>query len=237
MTAPFVKRIPLDDGGARFRFERDRARAAAALLAGDREAATPALLDADERTGELRFERISGLEPLTRWTEPSWFERAARTLARIHAGLDLDPAGRSCREADRHRDDLVPVHGDFWFGNLGRAGGRLVVFDWGARPWDEVPISVAPPALDLAGFLAPFLVPRWWDPFLHGRGLRRFLHAYAAAAGPALAASARADLPVELGRQYVYLEGELRRRGALKRLLLRPKTRVNIWRLEHGVRD
>lgn len=196
---------------------------------------TPALLDADDARGLLVFERMPPLERVSAGTPEHWFARVGRALAIVHERLTLPGDLSVIRRADRGRSGLVFVHGDFMPGNLGLADGRLIVFDWGVRPWSTELYTLAAPSVDLAAFLGPWLVPRWWDWRLPSAKLRALLAAYLQGVRRDVAVLAEATLGAELAAQRQHRCAEIRRRAAWRRPLARAKFGVNRLRLQRAL--
>ena len=203
------------------------------ILASETDLTTPNLLDVDDARGSLVFERLSPMRPLSASEGAIWFERAGRALAVVHRNLALPDELRIVRTADKHNSGTVFVHGDFMPNNLGISSGQLVVFDWGLRPWTSEVYTCAAGSVDLAAFLSPWLVPRWWDLRLPLAKLTATLDVYLHGVGQE---SVIADLTFrtladELASQYVYWMASIRSRSIVRRPLAVLKLRLNRERL------
>ena len=237
MLDPFIKRVDLADGGFAFQVERARAERMTAALASLPGMRTPTLLDADPATGTLFFERLETMAPLHAGLRAHWFERAGTLLAHIHRSLELPAELTRDRPEDAGRQGTVYVHGDYMPNNLAIVGADLVVFDWGLRPWGQRDYTRASPAVDLTAFIAPWLVPRWWDPRLPVRSLRRFLDAWREGIGPKSASAqlAGASLEDAFGEHVRYNSAAVARRRGPRRAVLGVKTAVNTWLTRQAV--
>lgn len=233
----FNKRIDLSDGGFRFRLEREKARTMYQVLHDRPFVTTPAILEENPDKGELIFERLAMQERITLGTTSRWFALIGESLGLVHKHLKLEPEFAITRKKDEGRHGLVFIHGDFWPGNLAIAERKLVLFDWGVRPWMNELFTIATPALDIASFLVPWLTPRWFEPRFPARKLKIFLTAYFDSVGStsSIGLLARKTLREALVEQYDYVGKELLRRNAMRRSFLCAKTLLNIWRLENEV--
>jgi len=179
----FEKSIDVSDGGLRLRIEAAKAECMVEALTGHPEFSTPRLLDVDEEKGLLVFERLAELQPLHPRMPVSRFEEVGVLLAIIHRALTLPKELTFVREADTEVADtdvasIVFVHGDFQPKNLAIVNERLVVFDWGIRPWGDELYTRASPAVDLASFLTPWQKPYWWDFGFPAKALGAFVAKY-----------------------------------------------------------
>jgi len=229
-----VKTISLSDGGLAYRIEKEKARQMSEILASETDLTTPNLLDVDDDRGSLVFERLPAMRPLSASEGTIWFERIGRALAVVHRKLALPGELTIVRTVDRGSRGTVFVHGDFMPNNLGIRNGQLVVFDWGLRPWTSEVYTCAAGSVDLAAFLAPWLVPLWWDLRLPLAKLSATLQAYFDGIGHQ---SATADLVVrtlddEIAGQYQYWTASIRSRSAVRQPLALLKLRLNKARLE-----
>lgn len=177
---PFTKKIDISDGGLRLRIEAAKARCMKDALKTSRKMFTPSLLDVDEAQGLLVFEPVKDIQPLHPGLPPSRFAEIGCLLALVHDELWLPEELTFVRHVDEGHIPLVYVHGDFQPGNLGLVGDRLIVFDWGVRPWGDELYTRATPAVDVTSFLAPWFVPKWWDLRFPVTSLSAFLQSYIA---------------------------------------------------------
>lgn len=229
----FVKKIDVSDGGLRFRIEAAKSHNMVHVLEACPNMFTPRLIDADEATGKLVFERIENLQPLHCKMARQWFEQIGALLAIIHDNLCLPSELTIVRNADRERTPLVYVHSDFQPGNLAIAGDRLVVFDWGARPWGDEFYTQASPAVDLASFLAPWFLPKWWDFRFPVAGLRAFVTSYLSASrNQDRATLASSTLPEAMQEHYLYNGRAVANRRQPARAVYFLKNSINTWRFE-----
>jgi hypothetical protein len=233
----FVKSIDLSDGGISYRIEKEKARQMTDVLAAESELTTPALLEADDDRGTLRFEPLPPLHGFTAATSTDWFARAGRALALVHEHLVLEGDLVVTRSVDRGREGLVFVHGDFGLGNLGIADGMLVIFDWGIRPWASETYTRASPSIDLASFLAPWIRPRWWDLRLPASKLGAMIEAYLSEVGPnsSISRLASATLREALFEQYRHRRGEICLGSRWRQPLDHAKLSVNRFRLDRAL--
>jgi hypothetical protein len=215
-----------------------KARAMGKILSGQSELMTPALRSVDEASGVLEFERLEGMMPFTSRSSPTVFGQAGRGLGIVHKHLSLASSLSVTRKEDEGRQGLVFVHGDYSPLNLARLpDGRLALFDWGLRPWTTELYTRASPAVDLAAFIAPFLLPAWWDMVWPESGVSAFLAEYSRELGPTsdTLRCARRTWDEALDEQLHYLRSQVSRRHVLARGLHKAKLGLNCRRLAHGV--
>lgn len=231
----FTKQVDISDGGLSFRIERDKASFMYDVLTSEPFLSTPKLVECDESKGLLVFEKVDNMQLFSPITDDIWFERAGIVLAHIHSRLRLPKELTIVRSKDEGLEGIVYVHGDFMPNNLCFSGGKLVVFDWGLRPWTSEIYTKALPAVDLAAFLAPWWVPRWWDFSLPAAKLSRFLKIYYQIVGldSDIAQIGRQTLEQELAIQKSYWIKEIRRRSINRRPLLNAKMTFNLWKMKH----
>jgi len=231
----FVKRVAEPMALA---IEVAKAQAMGKILEGHGELMTPTLRSIDEESGVLEFERLEGMMPITSRSPPTVFGQAGRALGIVHHLLSLEPSLSVTRAADTGRQGLVFVHGDYSPLNLAQLpDGRLALFDWGLRPWTTERYTRASPAIDLAAFIAPFLVPSWWDMSWPGHGISVFLSEYSREINPnsPTLQCARRTWDEALDEQLDYLRSQVTRRHMLARGLHKAKLDLNCRRLAHGV--
>ena len=233
----FTKQVDVSDGGMAFRIELKKALAAQEILEKDPLFCTPKLNSWDERRGLLFFEKIDNMKPLSYYTEMRWFCRAGKLLALIHSRLRLPEDLTIVRRTDRGEKGVVYVHGDFMPNNLCIFNDKLVVFDWGIRPWNSEIYTVSSPAVDLAAFIAPWWIPRWWNVCFPGLKLRRFLETYFREVGIYSEAAdlTRKTLGKELSMLKAYYQEEILKRAPWKRLLPAMKLVINFWKTKVAV--
>jgi len=231
----FTKKIDITDGGFAFRIEREKATLMYEILTQEPNITTPRLLDYDESQGLLTFENIINMKSISATTEHIWFEMIGRLLAYIHCELSLPEELTIVRRKDEKVNGVVYVHGDFMPNNMCCSGEKLVVFDWGLRPWISEVYTKASPAVDLAAFLAPWWVPRWWDFKLPTIKLSRLLNTYYQTVGhdSETAQVGKQTLKQELYEQQIYWAREIQRRSISRRVLLKSKMFFNIWRMKN----
>jgi len=207
------------------------------LLGSERQIATPSLVGSDDRTGTLEFARIDSGRALRPDDDVTWFQLAGRALALVHERLRLPPELAIVRQIDKNRPGNVCVHGDYMPNNLSVSGEKLVVFDWGFRPWTTERYTIASPAVDLAAFLTPWLVPKWWQWKFPAEKLRGMIRTYRQCIGPTSAtySAAMSTLHAELSEQYSYLRDLLPSRTGIRRPLAVFQCALNRRRLEKGV--
>jgi len=235
MAGIFLKQVDVSGGDLAYRVEREKARQMTEVFASEEDLMTPALVDADDEKGLLTFESMPPILPFSSSTPTVWFERAGRALALVHSRLRLSGDLDVTRTRDVECSGLVFVHGDFMPNNLGVAEDRLVVFDWGLRPWTAEFYTKATPALDLAGFLGPWMLPRWWDSKLPLTKLSAMVRTYLALVEAPVESRARTTLLSEVADQYDHRLGEIRRRKSWKRPLGLGRVKLNRWRLERAL--
>lgn len=231
----FTKQVDISDGGLSFRIEREKAFFMYDVLSSEAFLSTPKLLEYDESKGLLVFEKIDNVQRLSSKMDAIWFQRAGIMLARIHRNLRLPKELTIVRTRDEELENVVYVHSDFSPINLCFSGGKLVVFDWGLRPWTSEIYTKASPAVDLAAFLASWCVPLWWDFNLPVTKLYRFIETYYGeiSSGSKMDQLERQILQQELVIQKKYLLNEIRRRSIGKRPLHNAKMILNMWRMKH----
>ena len=229
----FVKRIDVSDGGLAWRVEREKARRMAELLSGEPDLATPALLDSDEATGTLVFEPLPPARAFSASEPRLWFQRAGRVLGLVHVGLSLPPELDIVRRDHEGRSGTVVLHGDFMPNNMVLTDSQLVVFDWGLRPWNTQVYTRGSGAIDLAGFLGPWLLPKWWDLRLPVRKLRAMLDTYleTVGTGSEIADLVRSTLAEEIDVQYHHRVGLIGERALVSRIPARFKLAANRSRI------
>jgi len=233
----FTKKVDISDGGLAFRIEREKALIIYDVLTQEPFLSTPKLVDCDESQGILVFEKIFNIQPIIATIGGVWFERVGHLLACIHCELQLPEELTIVRQKDVGLEGVVYVHGDFMPNNLCCSGGKLVVFDWGLRPWTSEIYTKASPAVDLAAFLAPWWVPRWWDFRFPSAKLSRFIERYYQIVGfdSDITQIGRQTLEQELAIQKSYWIKEIRRRSISRRPLLSAKMIFNLWRMKHEI--
>jgi len=151
----------------------------------------PRVLDVDEATGTVTFERISGLRPLSNLTGlgnlPGQNACGAlgRSLAVIHRCLRLphDEARALPSPWVKEDEPLVWVHGDLTAANVCCIGdtGRLVIVDWATAATLGERLTVASRYFDVVWFVAHLFygLPLRRSPALNPAPLARcFLAAY-----------------------------------------------------------
>lgn len=233
----FIKQVDISDGGLAFRIEREKASFMYDVLSSEPFLSTPKLVECDESKGQLVFEKIDNMQLFSPVTGDIWFEWAGILLGYIHSRLCLPNEFTMVRSKDAGLKGAVYVHGDFSPINLCFSGGKLVVFDWGLRPWTYEIYTKASPAVDLAAFLAPWWVPCWWDFRFPTAKLFRFLEIYYQIVVPDsdIAQLGKRTLEQELVLQKSYYLREIRKRSIGKRPLHNAKMILNMWRMKHGV--
>ena len=231
----FTKQVDISDGGLSFRIEREKATFMYDVLSSEPFLSTPKLVECDESKGLLVFEKIENMQKFSPITGDIWFERAGILLAHIHSSLSLPKELTIVRSKDEDLEGTVYVHGDFTPTNLCFSGGKLVVFDWGLRPWTSEIYTKASPAADLAAFLAHWWVPRWWDFRFPVAKLSRFLEIYYQIVGSDsdIAQLGRRTLELEFPIQKNHRLKENRRRSFGKRPLHYAKMIFNRSRMIH----
>ncbi len=235
----FTKNVDVSDGGLSFEVEVAKAKGAASALSSLPFATTPELLGHDSSTGKLEFERAPRLERLRADTSETWFARLGESLGVIHDQLILPEKLRIIRRRDRGQEGTVVVHGDFCLGNIGMGDGKLVIFDWGLRPWTREVFTIASPGLDLAAFVAPWVTPNWWDPRLPVRKLRTFLDAYLSVVNrdSVVGTLAMESMEEAMLEQLLQTGRRVYARRGLRRVFHHAKTVTNIWRLSNGLQE
>ncbi|MCA9230518.1 MAG: phosphotransferase [Planctomycetales bacterium] len=229
--APFVKRIDVSEGALRFRIEVAKALCMERALEACPTMSTPRLLEADEVKGELVFERIKDPQPLRPDMPCRRFEDVGSLLSFIHQELRLPSELTIVRKVDEGCDSLVYIHGDFQPGNLAISGDQLVVFDWGVRPWGDEMFTCSSPVVDLASFLAPWFLPRWWDLRFPVASLRAFVASYLASSSAQIRASVtNSSLQSAMQEHYLYHKCVLASSRQPARSLHFLKTLINTWR-------
>ncbi len=233
----FSKGVDVSNDELAFLIECEKAKAAHKILRQHKYFYSPLLKGYDETKGILVFEKIEAMEPLSCHMDAVWFHRAGELLALIHTRLHLPEEISIVRYEDKGRKGNVYVHGDFMPNNLCISKGRLVVFDWGVRPWISQVYTMASPVVDLAAFMAPWWVPLWWDFQFPLDKLNLFFQAYVKRAG--VDNKTVNALKNELGREFVmhkiYHQKEIKKRPFWKRPLHQMKLVVNYLRTRHGI--
>jgi hypothetical protein len=233
----FSKRIDISGGILAFLIEREKVRRMSSVFEQELDLETPRLLNDDESTGILELEHLPPMQSFSPSTDAIWFALAGRALALTHSRLRLEGEYALTRRVDRGRDGLVFLHGDYMPNNMGIAVGRLVVFDWGLRPWSNEIYTQGTPSLDLASFLGPWMCPKWWDPRLPVRKLRVMVDAYIEAIGPrtSIASLARETLEEEVAAQFRHRLEKTQDLPILKRVFHAAKLRWNFWILQRAL--
>jgi len=233
----FHKEVDISDGGLMFRVECGRSAAAYDILSRQRYFYTPALKGCDEASGVIFFEKIVDMEPISADLDEIWFCRIGELLAIIHNELRLPKEITIVRQKDKDVKGLVYIHGDFMPNNLCLSRGKLTVFDWGVRPWANEIYTMASPAVDIAAFIAPWWVPRWWDFGFPADKLKAFFKVYLQTIGTdsIIAHRARITLEEELEMHKGYHHKEILKRPRWKRQLHKIKMHCNIFRTKHGI--
>jgi len=231
----FTKQVNISDGGLSFRIEREKATSMYDVLTSEPFLSTPKLVGCDESKGLLVFEKIDNMQIFPPITGDIWFERAGILLAHIHTSLRLPKELTIVRSKDEDLEGVVYVHGDFQPKNICFSGGKLVVFDWGLRPWNSEIYTKASPAVDIAAFLAHWWMPCWWDFRFPVAKLSRFLEIYNQIVGSEsdIAQLGRRTLEQELAIQKNHRILENRRRSIGKRPLHYAKMIFNMSRMKH----
>lgn len=228
----FEKYVDLSDGGLRLRVEAAKAQCMMQVLDALPGVSTPRLLRIDEQQGRLVFEKIGNLQPLHAKLPISRFEQIGRLLALIHAELRLPEELTSFPPEFQGRDDLVYLHGDFQPKNLAIVGSDLLVFDWGLRPWGKAVHTKGLRTVDIMSFLAPWLVPHWWDWRLPVESLGAFLTSYIVESRQnGREPLAYVDFQEELQSHDDFNRQSIAKRSLAAQCVHKLKFRFNRWRL------
>ena len=235
-SSTFIKEIDTSDGGMRFRIEAAKARCMSEVLDACPGVSTPRLLDVDEASGRLVFERMSDFRPLTPGMPLARFEEIGALLALVHEKLVLPEELSFVHSEDKVTGPLVYLHGDFQPGNLAIVEEQLVVFDWGIRPWGDELYTQGSPVVDLASFLTPWLVPKWWDFRFPAPGLGAFLASYLTASRQQERETfSFSDLEKAMQRHYPKYRRAIAARSQPARSVYFLKNLINTWRLNRSL--